>query len=255
MDVNAVLHVAAYAGKLMLESGGETYRVEDIIKRICMLYGASEADSFVTPTGMMVSLTFENQTYSLIKRVTSRTVNLDKIDKINDLSRKITSNRLSVSELNTQLKAIENGERYSFPVTLIFSALGAGSFSVLFGGDLKDVFAAFLIGIVINLITTKFNKLEVNHFFINSIGGGVATLLAFILYKLGIASNINYTTIGAIMLLVPGLAITNAIRDTLAGDLLAGLTRGAEAILVAISIAVGSGAMLSLIISVFGGIY
>lgn len=254
MDVNSVLHVAAYAGSLMLESGGETYRVEDIIKRICLIYGASEADSFVTPTGLMVSLTYNNETFSLIKRITSRTVNLDKIDKINDLSRKISINRPTVQELKKEIEAIEKSERYSFPVTLIFSALGAGSFSVLFGGNLKDVFAAFLIGIVINLITTTFNKLQVNAFFINSLGGGVATLLAYILHKLGIASNIDYTIIGAIMLLVPGLAITNAIRDTLAGDLLAGLTRGAEAILIAISIAVGSGATYSLIISIFGGI-
>lgn len=254
MDVNSVLHVATYAGSLMLQSGGETYRVEDIIKRICMLYGASEADSFVTPTGVMASLTYENQTYSLIKRITTRTVNLDKIDKINDLSRKITTNRPSISELKKELTAIENGERYSPAVTLIFSALGAGCFSVLFGGNLQDVFSAFLIGIVINLLTTMFNKLEVNPFFVNSIGGGVATLLAYILYQLGIANNIDYTTIGAIMLLVPGLSITNAIRDTLAGDLLAGLTRGAEAFLIAISIAVGSGATYSFIISVFGGI-
>ena len=254
MDVNAVLNVATYAGTLMLESGGETYRVEDIIKRICRLYGADEADSFVTPTGLMASLTYKNQTHSLIKRITSRSVDLDKIDKINDLSRKISINRPSIDELKAEIEAIEKSSRYSFPVTLIFSALGAGSFSVLFGGNLKDVFAAFLIGIAINLITTIFNKLEVNPFFVNSIGGGIATLLAYILYQLGIAHNIDYTIIGAIMLLVPGLSMTNAIRDTLAGDLLAGLTRGAEAILVAISIAVGSGATYSLIIALFGGV-
>ena len=54
------------------------------------------------------------------------------------------------------------------------------------------------------------------------------------------------------MLLVPGLAITNAIRDTISGDLLAGLTRAVEAFLVAISIAIGTGAVLSFWISTFG---
>ena len=55
------------------------------------------------------------------------------------------------------------------------------------------------------------------------------------------------------MLLVPGLAITNAIRDTIAGDFLAGLTKAAEAFLIAISIAVGSGAILSFWINTLGG--
>ncbi len=254
MNVNEVLHVASYAGVLMLESGGETYRVEDIIKRICLLYGATEADSFVTPTGIMVSLTYQDHTHSLVKRITSRSVDLDKIDKINDLSRKIIISRPSITDFKKELKNIENSKRYSFTTTLIFSALGAGSFSILFGGNIKDVFAAFLIGIVINLLTTYFNKLKVNNFFINLVGGATATFLAFILHRLGIANSVDYTTIGAIMLLVPGLSMTNAIRDTLAGDFLAGLTRGAEAILIAISIAVGSGAAYSFIISLFGGI-
>ena len=56
------------------------------------------------------------------------------------------------------------------------------------------------------------------------------------------------------MLLVPGLAITNAIRDTMSGDLVSGLTRAAEAFLIAISIATGTGAILSFWISNFGGI-
>ena len=56
------------------------------------------------------------------------------------------------------------------------------------------------------------------------------------------------------MLLVPGLAITNAIRDTISGDLVSGLTRAAEAFFIAISIAVGTGAVLSFWFSNFGGV-
>ena len=56
------------------------------------------------------------------------------------------------------------------------------------------------------------------------------------------------------MLLVPGIAITNAIRDTIAGDLVSGLTRAAEAFFIALSIAVGTGASLSIFITLLGGI-
>ena len=54
------------------------------------------------------------------------------------------------------------------------------------------------------------------------------------------------------MLLVPGLAITNAIRDTVAGDFLSGLSRAAEAFLIAVAIAVGTGAVISIWLSVGG---
>ena len=51
--------------------------------------------------------------------------------------------------------------------------------------------------------------------------------------------------IGGIMLLVPGVATTNAVRDTLMGDILSGMIRVLEAITSAIGIAMGAGFVLS----------
>ena len=253
MDMNKLLHVSTYAGRIMLESGAETYRVEETICRICYSFGVKEADSFVTATGIMVSIYNDTQTYSLINRVKSRSVDLNKIDKINDLSRKIQTEPMDLNDILEILKEIDSGERYSFPVTLIFSSLSAGSFSVLFGGKIHDFIAATLIGIVIKILVTEFQKLSINEFFINCIGGAITALLTLIFVILGFNISIDKTIIGAIMLLVPGLAITNAIRDTIAGDFLAGLTKAAEAFLVAISIAIGTGAILSVWINVLGG--
>ena len=47
------------------------------------------------------------------------------------------------------------------------------------------------------------------------------------------------------MIFLPGVAITNAVRDSLAGDLLAGSARAMEAMLIAVSIAAGVGACYS----------
>lgn len=253
MDMNKLLHVATFAGKIMLQSGGETYRVEETICRICSSYGADEADSFVTPTGIMVSIFHQNETYSLVKRVTSRGVDLNKVDKINDLSRRLQKEKMSLDEFNDELNLINNDDRYSLPLTLAVSALSAGTFSILFGGNFKDLIAATIIGFIIKVLAIKFQRLAINEFFINSICAGVAAALAIFLSSIGIASNIDKTIIGSIMLLVPGLAITNAIRDTIAGDFLAGITKAAEAFLIAVSIAVGTGAVLSFWINTIGG--
>lgn len=254
MDMDELLHVATFAGKIMLESGAETYRAEEIIWRICKIYGAEEADSFVTTTGIMVSIYNDGKTYSLIKRVSVRTVDLDKVDKVNDLSRNILSRQLSISDLKKELLLINKGNRYSITINVLISALGAFCFVFLFNGAFKDAISAFFIGIVIKITSIKFSELNINTFFINSICAGIAAIMAIFFTSQGIATNLDKTIIGSIMLLVPGLAITNAIRDTISGDLLAGLTRAAEAFLVAISIAVGTGAVLSFWISNFGGI-
>ena len=244
MDMNKLLHVATLAGKIMLESGAETYRVEETICRICKSYNAESADSFVTPTGIMVSIYDNDQTFSLIKRVTSRSVDLNKVDKINDLSRTLSKEKIDIDDFEMKLNEISKGERYSIPITLLFSAFAAGTFAILFGGNFFDLVAATIIGFVLKILLIFFQKLSINEFFIT---------LTLILFSLGIAHNIDKTIIGSIMLLVPGLAITNAIRDTIAGDFLSGITKACEAFLVAVSIAVGSGAVLSFWINTLGG--
>lgn len=253
INMDELLHVATFAGKIMLESGAETYRSEEIIWRICKIYGVDEAEALVTTTGIMVSLSHNGKSYSLIKRISNRTVDLNKVDRVNDLSRNIRSLNLNVNELSKELEKINGIERYSTASTVLISAIGAFCFVFLFNGSFGDAISAFFIGLVIKLISIKFADLNINLFFINSICSGIVSIMAILFFKLGLAQTVDKTTIGAIMLLVPGLAITNAIRDTISGDLLAGLTRAAEAFLVAISIAIGTGAVMSLWINAFGG--
>ncbi|WP_139141330.1 threonine/serine ThrE exporter family protein, partial [Clostridium acetireducens] len=114
MDINRVIHIAVEAGRIMLENGAETYRVEETIYRICNAYNINEADSFVTPTGIMVSVANNyGQTISLIKRIKVRTVDLEKISLINDLSRSITIEAITLDSFEENLKKIDNEKKYS----------------------------------------------------------------------------------------------------------------------------------------------
>ncbi|WP_252224198.1 MULTISPECIES: threonine/serine exporter family protein [unclassified Clostridium] len=253
MDLNKLLKVSTFAGKIMLESGAETYRVEETICRICTSFGVDQADSFVIPTGIMVSISHDDEVVSLVKRVTSRGVDLNKIDKINDLARKTQIELLSIDEFNKELIEISKGDRYSNSYTFFWSAISAGSFAMLFGGNVKDFIVATIIGLIIKIVITICQRLSINEFFVNSLCGAICAFLALTFIKLNIGSNLDKIIIGAIMLLVPGLTITNAIRDTIAGDLLSGMTKALEAFLVAVSIAVGTGGILSIFINTLGG--
>lgn len=253
MDMDKILQVSSFAGQIMLQSGAETYRVEETICRICLSFGADGVDSFVTPTGIIVSIYKNNKTYSTLKRVTSRGVDLNKIDLVNNLSRITEKEKMNIDSFYKSLKEIERGDRYSTFTTLFFSALTAGSFALIFNGTLKDMFSAAIIGLVIQILSIHLAKLAVNSFFINAICGAVSSALSILLYTMNIASQVDKTNIGAIMLLVPGLAITNAARDIIAADYLSGITKAAEAFLIAVAIAVGSGSILSFWLNTLGG--
>ncbi|MFW2488948.1 threonine/serine exporter [Clostridium chromiireducens] len=251
MDLDKLLKVSTLAGKIMLESGAETYRVEETISRICLAFGAHTVDSFVIPTGIIVTVTYYDEVSTLVQRITSRGVDLHKVDLINDLSRKIQTESIDIDDFKNEIINILKENRYSRLVTLLWSSIAAGCFSIMFGGNIKDFFSACLIGAAIKIVVIICEKLNINEFFINSLSGGLCALLAIILVQLNFANNLDKTIIGSIMLLVPGLTITNAIRDTIAGDFLSGITKASEAFLVAVSIAVGTGAILSAYINNF----
>ena len=74
----------------------------------------------------------------------------------------------------------------------------------------------------------------------------MAGATAFGLVQLGFGQNLDKIIIGVLMNLVPGVALTNFMRDIIAGDLIAGLTKLVEALLTATGIALGTGVALSL---------
>jgi uncharacterized membrane protein YjjP (DUF1212 family) len=250
-----IVHIAAEAGKIMLESGGETYRVEQTIAMICNAYGIKTTESFVTPTVVMISVTNEiGETTTVIRRITSRTVDLQKIADINNLSRALYSKPLSMQDLRYEIKNIQKHQRYGKNITILAAGVTTAFFTLLFGGNFQDFIIAFVAGILIRLLSDYLNKLDVNGFFINVLGGALAAFIALFSASIGTGFNVDKIIIGSIMLLVPGLAITNAIRDTIAGDLLSGLSRSLEALMVAGAIAAGTGITFKIWIYIFGGV-
>lgn len=245
MNADQLLNVIGYAGKLLIESGAEIYRVEETMVRLSKSFQEVEdAESFVTLTGIMLSVTVNHKTSTKILRVHTRGVDLHCIDCINTLSRTACMHPFTLDELEEKLHEIGNYPRYSFWTTLLFSAVTAGGFSMFFKGHFVDIACSFLIGACIKVITYFMESKGMNNFFINAIGGACAALAAVFCHWLLPSSEIENMVISSIMLLVPGLAITNAIRDTVAGDYLSGVARTCEAILVAIAIAAGIGIVL-----------
>lgn len=255
MDTNKILDLAAEAGKIMLENGAETYRVEETMIRISKSFGIISVDAYATPTAILLSgKNNKNINTSIIKRIVSRTFNIDKISNINTLSRNIEKKQLTIEDLEIQLNSIKNMPSYSDKITLLSACFIGSFFTILFGGNFKDFWSAFIIAGIIKFSTNFLSRFKVDYFFTNIVGGMEAAFFAIIFYKCGLATNYDKVIIGDIMLLVPGLAITNAIRDAMNGDLISGISRAIEALFIAVGIAVGTGIILKIWFTFLGGI-
>lgn len=177
-------------------------------------------------------------------RIKSRGLDIDRIDRINTLSRQ--SRTLTLDEFLTQLRAIARLHPYSLSRRIAAGALGAGGFTLFFGGQFPDLCCALVIGGLIEGCSSILEQRQFPSFFAISLCSALTALLAIVFNQTGLAPSLDALIIGCLMLLVPGLAITNAIRDSLSGDLISGMTRGVEAFLIAIAVALGPGLVMSL---------
>lgn len=239
-----ILFFALSSGEMMLCNGGEIYRVEDMILRICHSRNIEDINVFATPTIVMISSNKIDR-FCIFKRILHRNTDLEKVSMINDLARKFTSTDMSAKSANKRLEDISN-KNYNKILKFIFAGISAACISTLFGGDLKDFVATFFIGLVAEFCYETSNSFSNTPFLSNILAGVVIGTMASVFTKY-VNTSLDTTIIGSLMPFVPGVVLTNSVRDFIYGDLLSGSSRFFEAIIIAASIAFGVASAISLI--------
>jgi uncharacterized membrane protein YjjP (DUF1212 family) len=241
-----VMDLCLTAGKIMLQSGAETYRVEDTMLRIASAFGIRESHSYVTPTGIIFSIEGE-LTKTKIVRVTERTTDLEKIAEVNSISRKICSGDISLDEAYNSVKEIESANlHYPFWLQIVSASIASGCFLIIFKGEWRDFIPAMIAGGVGLICVTYFHRLVPIRFLAEFLASFFIGFLSVLFVKIGFGMQLDKIIIGSVMPLVPGLLITNAVRDLMAGHLVSGLSKGAEAFLTAFAIGLGIAMVLSI---------
>ncbi|WP_456277336.1 threonine/serine exporter family protein [Bacillus sp. AK128] len=241
-----IIDVCLLAGKIMLQSGAETYRVEDTMARIAASFGINYSESYVTPTGIIFSTGGPEPTK--LVRIMSRTTDLHKVTVVNSISRGISNGELSLDEALEQLLHVDRSNE-SFPLWLqiLSAAIASGCFLVMFQGGWSDFFPACIAGGIGFIVSDYINRAIEIKFFAEFSASLVIGLLALLFVVTGVGQELDKIIIGSVMPLVPGLLITNAVRDLMAGHLVSGISKGAEAFLTAT--AIGGG--ISMVILLF----
>lgn len=242
-----LVDAAMLAGTILIASGAETYRVEDTTQRILKTSGFVIAESFVLPTGITLTLSNETDcTYSITKRISPGSSNMNRIITVNGISRDFCSGKISLDEAFDKLKTIQNEFLYKKMFKVFGTSLAGAGFAMMFGGDVFDGFAALICSFFIGLALYYFSKIMRKDIFINLFSAAVLCIMASGMalfankFIPSITLSPQFIIAGSMMTLVPGLTLTNAIRDLLHGDYLSACARMAEAIVTAVSIALGA---------------
>ena len=241
MGNTAYTETLELAGRIIMENGGETYRVEETITRMGRALGLDHVESFAVPSGVFISYRRDGQSESAIIRVRRKGTNLSRIDRVNHVSRCVESGKMDVEAALTQLRAIEHSapQLGAVPVAAL-AGVSSGAFAVMFGGSAVDCVVALVVAAAVHLLGGWLEKYRITGFMQTMIGGFFTALLPMLFHSLTAMGSTFAMIAGALMPLVPGVAMTNAVQDTLRGDLLAGVAHCAQAILTATLMAVGA---------------
>lgn len=240
-ECNDFLEYVLNMGRLMVQSGAEVWRVEDSITRICNAYKIFKVEVYVSTTLLVATIKDENgTTCTQSARVGQISNNLGALEALNGVSRNICANKPLIEDIpkitREALDSVKTG--YYNLIGYILAALG---FTIFFGGDLVDGIVAGAIGIIVFYLDRLAKVEDGNKLIITMINSFISGVIAIFLVKIGIGHNIDKIIIGVVMLFIPALALVNGARDMFYRNIITGIFRVMEAILIATAIAFGFG--------------
>jgi uncharacterized membrane protein YjjP (DUF1212 family) len=248
-DVKLLFSVTLLAGEILLASGAEIYRVEDTISRLLSISGYEGTASFVTPTCILMTLRDPSaETMTTLVRISERENNLARVAQVNTVARQLCAGTVTLESAQETLQQIRKTKGYSEWLIALLLILLPVCFYLFFGGI--NVYAGLICLVTggwLALARRWLLRRSAVRFFYDLISAaGVAFLASLLSHPLLIDASANLVIISSIMPLVPGVAITTAIRDILHGDYQSGTARAAEAFIIAAAVAVGVGVGLFL---------
>ena len=143
-------------------------------------------------------------------------------------------------EVKQRISMIKKGKVVGFAEEVLTSAVIAVAWTSFYGGGIQEGIIATVTGALVTVLARYLKILAPNEMVLNFLLSFFVASLAYISASIGITQDYGKIIIGNIMLLVPGVAFVNALRDMIGGDMMSGILRVCESVLLAIFLAAGS---------------
>lgn len=246
-----VLEFCADVGETLLLNGAEIYRTQQTMELIARSYGAEHFNAYVLTNGLIASIRIpDTEEHAAVRNAPRVEMNLGRISAVNALSREIVMSAVTVEQAAARLAAIRAMRGFPLWTMAAASAVAAACFCYLMGGTALDAMAALPPGLAVGLFVQRLarTRAPLNKLVSNMLSAGVVALVSvlcvWMLELAGLFCDADKVIIGGIVSLMPGIALTNGIRDVANCDYLSGTIRAIDAVLIAAGIALGVGLVL-----------
>ena len=232
-------------GERMLLCGGEVSRVEDTVSRILRSYGAARVEVFTILSFISLTAVFDaEQVYAENRRVSIVAYSNDfsRLEQLNALSRELCQTTPSPEALEEKLAAIDLPPRKKQlrELCLLLGYMLSGfSFALFFGGTPLDALGAAVCCLAVWFLNWVFRRNALQRLFHAFLVSFLAGVLCYLGILLGLGQHPGQIMMAVIMVLIPGIAMTNAMREMLISDTISGILRLVESLLIASAVAFG----------------
>ena len=215
------------------------------IYRILKSYGASRVEVFTILSFISLTAVFDaEQVYTENRRVSIVAYSNDfsRLEQLNALSREVCAARPDLSVIGERLAAINlppRKKQFKELYLLLGYVLSGTGFAIFFGGSWLDALGAGLCCLAVWFLNGVLKRAALQRLFHAFFVSFMAGALCYLMILLGLGEHPGQMMMAVIMVLIPGIAITNAMREMLISDTISGILRLVEALLIATAVAFG----------------
>jgi len=216
--------------KAIAEAGAPAHRLESYMLVLLDKFGL-KGNFFALPTAIMASIGESYGQRSYMIRTTPGDIDLSTLQQLNAIINQLETDQITVDEALKGIKAVVNNKSaYPLWLTILSFGVVSGGFSSLFLGSIYDILASAVMGWITGFITIFSSRNSRVEQLLAPICATVVGFLSLLIsYQTQLIDHFMVSLAGLIVL-VPGLGITVAIRELSTGHLVSGSARMAGAV-------------------------
>jgi len=238
--INELCKLLLDAGSMLMSSGANTARIRLNIMRIANAYGY-DAELLVTHRALMLTLYDDEKDYffSRLKRTSPHGANFKIVSGISRMSWSIVEEKWSLEQARLELDRLKSVPHYHRWIILLMVSLAGASFCRLAGGEWTDMLASAAATCAGLFIRQEATKKMFNAYLCVFFAALVSSLISGLALKLQIGIHPEYAFATSVLYLIPGIPLINSLSDLLDGNIMNGIVRGVNGLMISFAIALG----------------
>lgn len=230
---------AVKLGQALHRYGTPTHRLETMMGLVLERLGL-HGQFFVTPTGIFAAFGLPEEQRTSLIRVESDEVDLEKLARLDGLVHEVVEGDVSVAEGARLIDEIVAAPpRYGRWLTTLCFALASGTAARFLGGGWREMAVVTVSGFVLGALAILMGRFENTGKIFEPIGAMLVAALAMVAGQFIQPFSTYIATLAGLIVLVPGLTLTIAIRELTTRNLVSGTARLMGALLLFFQIGFG----------------